>query len=150
MLFVKNVSSDIASPCDNETTLGSVTVLLKPYLEPVLLEYCLLSLIFISEMWPKEIVHNDRTEIREAFSTEYEASTDSQMLLSGESISYQHVRSSWNRASIITLTIGAIYSASFIIIQCISIYIPETRPFLSDAALSYFFLGNCVKTALLI
>lgn len=145
-----NVSSNIASPCDNETTLDSVTVLLKPYLEPVLLEYCLLSLIFISEMWPKEIVHNDRTEIQEAFSTEYEASTDSELLLSSESISYQHVRSSWNRASIITLTIGAIYSASFVIIQCISIYIPETRSFLSDASLSYFFLGNCVKTALLI
>lgn len=145
-----NISSDIASPCENDTTLTNAIVLLKPYLEPVLLEYCLLSLIFISEMWPKEITHNDRREIQEAFSFEYEASTDSQMLLSGESISYRHVLSPWNRASIITLTIGAIYSASFVIMQCILIYIPETRPFLSDASFSYFFLGNCVKTALLI
>lgn len=145
-----NVSSDIDSPCENDTTLLSATIFLKPYLEPVVLEYCLLSLIFISEMWPKEIVHNDRTEIQEAFSTEYEASVDSQMSLSGEIISYLHVRSSWNRASIITLTIGAIYSASFIIIQCILIYIPETRSFLSVTSFSYFFLGNCVRTALLI
>lgn len=145
-----NVSSDIASPCENDTTLTNAIVLLKPYLEPVLLEYCLLSLIFISEMWPKEITHNDRRQIQEAFSFEYEASTDSQMLLSGESISYRHVQSPWNRASIITLTIGAIYSASFVIMQCILIYIPETMPFLSDASFSYFFLGNCVKTALLI
>lgn len=130
--------------CFDDIGLSKAVEILGPYLEPVALEYCLLSLIFISEMWPN---HNNSTpekreKVDESFT--FGENDETAPLLMSINNTVRQTESPYHKRSYVVLVIGLAYSFFFVFVQCIFIYVPETKPYL---IVSYivFCCGNAVR-----
>lgn len=135
--------------CLNNIGLSKAVEILEPYLEPVSLEYCLLSLIFISEMWPN---HNNSTPERRGKvddSLTFGENNESEPLLMSTNNTMRQTESPYHKISYAVIAFGLVYTLTFVFVQCIFIYVPETKPYL---VVSYiiFCCGHVVRIPLII
>ncbi|XP_052069236.1 uncharacterized protein LOC127708400 [Mytilus californianus] len=132
--------------CNNATTLYKAERILKPFLDPVLLEYCLLSLIFISQMWPKQNVPLDTMGLLDSTSFSQE-NGENYPLLSGH-ITVRNRHTPMNRKSKCIFGLGILFCLSFIMIQCILMYIPKYNQ--AGGPNAYYLFGNILRIPLII
>ncbi|XP_052069395.1 uncharacterized protein LOC127708538 [Mytilus californianus] len=133
--------------------LSKAVGFLNPYLQPVLLEYSLLSLIFLSEMWPKKKVEFETLNI--SLSTDIDDENQTLLVQNDDLDSEQHPLlprcSVWHKNSVRVLVIGLLYNFSFMLIQCIYIYGPrEKMTDYRSFSNIVFFCANLVRTPLII
>ncbi|XP_071129146.1 uncharacterized protein [Mytilus edulis] len=130
--------------CNNATTLYKAERILKPFLDPVLLEYCLLSMIFISQMWPKQKVALDTMNLLDSSSFSQETGEHFQLLSGHITVRNRHM----NRKSKCIVGLGILFCLSFIIIQCILMYIPKYNQ--AGGPNTYYLVGNILRIPLTI
>ncbi|XP_052069084.1 uncharacterized protein LOC127708280 [Mytilus californianus] len=150
---ISDLINNTISNCLYGDGLATAVGFLNPYLQPVLLEYSLLSLIFLSEMWPKknaefETLNNSLSRSRDDENQTLLVENDDQ---DGEHHPLLPRCSVWHKNSVCVLVIGFLYNFSFMLIQCIYIYGPrekmtDYRKFSFDV----FFCANIVRTPLII
>lgn len=132
--------------CLDNNDLSKAVKILGPYLEPVALEYCLLSLIFISEMWPN---HNNSTpERREKVDDlfTFGENNESEPLLMSIN---NTVRQTESEISYVVLVISLVYTFTFVLVQSIFIYVPEAKHYLMVSYI-LFCCGNAARIPLTI
>ncbi|XP_063445270.1 uncharacterized protein LOC134725398 [Mytilus trossulus] len=150
---ISNIINNTTSNCFYADGLATAIAYLNPYLQPVLLEYSLLSLIFLSEMWPKKKVEFETSN--NFLSRDIDDENQTLLVQNDDLDSEQHPllpRSNvWNKNSVCVLVIGFLYNFLFMIIQCIYIYRPrETMTDYRTVSYIIFFCANLVRTPLII
>ncbi|XP_052068021.1 uncharacterized protein LOC127707487 [Mytilus californianus] len=136
--------------CNNKTTAYQTVAILKPFLEPLLLEYCLLCMIFISEMWPKYITETkDQADLHAYDSASHQQSCENQPLLSSRPLTLSTSHHSTNKKSLCCVVFGILYTLSYSIMQCVFLYVDELKPYhLINSIYSLF--GNFVTILMII
>ncbi|XP_076076114.1 uncharacterized protein LOC143046969 [Mytilus galloprovincialis] len=164
MIFLTNISLWMSRNIDmfyedvkklrNETDLfcGNSTVFISnearhifnSFLDPVLLEFCLLSLISLSELWPKQIPHNTDNGIKECVVFAEEVG-ERELLLSDDTL---NGRTPWNLQSVTIVIIGSLCT----IISCvvISFYMFSEIGKKLPLGIHYVFTGVAVLRIILI
>ncbi|XP_071129142.1 uncharacterized protein [Mytilus edulis] len=150
---ISNLINTTVSNCLYVDGLSEAVEYLTPYLQPVLLEYSLLSLIFLSEMWPKKKVEFERLNI--FLSTDADDENQTLLIQNDDMESEQHPLlprcSVWHKNSVRVLVIGLLYNFSFLLLQCIYIYGPrEQMTDYRTYSNILFFCANFVRTPLII
>lgn len=138
--------STLSCYTNKDSKLSDVINYVRPFLDPILLEYCLLSVIFISKMWPK--TENTDTVLSDfSSSTMFENSSESRGLLSGR-ISERGSIS--RRRSIIAVTfIGVVYIIGYSTIHRLPMYILVPNAFITMTTIVYL-AGDITQWFLLI
>ena len=142
----KTTLNDTEYHCANSTTIYRIFSVTKPFKDPVLVEYCLLIMIFISEMWPKQNIQTDQMGLYDSNSICLD-SGERQLLLSRSTI-VSTKRYPISKTSKCVLVLALFFTLSFIIVQCILMYIPNIHD--SSAADSYYLFGNILRIPLTI
>lgn len=136
--------------CNNKTTLHQTFTILKPFLEPLLLEYCLLCMIFISEMWPRHITETkDQQDLHIYDSASYQQSCENQPLLSSRPLTVSTQHHPTNKKSMCCVVFAILYTLSYSIIQCVFLYVDKLKPYQLVNSV-YALFGNLVAISLLI
>ncbi|XP_052068023.1 uncharacterized protein LOC127707488 [Mytilus californianus] len=144
---VKKLRNETDPFCGNNTVFISNDAkhIFNSFLDPVLLEFCLLSLISLSELWPKQISHNTDNDLQESVVLSEEIG-ERELLLSGDTLN--DIRTPWNLQSVTIVIIGLLC----ILILCIviSFYMFSERGKKLPLAIHNFFTCVAVLRILLI
>ncbi|XP_052068526.1 uncharacterized protein LOC127707817 [Mytilus californianus] len=143
---IKDILNNSGHLCNNATTLYKAGRILKPFLDPVLLEYCLLSLIFISQMWPKQYVSLDNMHLFDSTSLSQDNGENYPLLSRNIAVLNRHTP--MNRKSKCIVGLVILFFLSFIMIQCILMYITKFNQ--AGAPSAYYLFGNILRIPLTI
>lgn len=151
VIGISRNKTQYSTMCAEGVDIANVEISLHPYLEPVLLEYSLLSLIFLSKMWPKHSVGrtNESSTIYSSIEKSENCRIDGEntVLLSNWHITSERI---WNRKSCIVLFVSMFHSVSFIILQCVYIYVDDKRKGFYKSFLSVVFASaNLARTPII-
>lgn len=143
--FVANYSK---CSCENNngSEIARVVEDTQPFLDPILLEYCLLSVILISKMWPAMETTNVINELNS--STTPSENTDEASILLQRSTTEQSCVPCRRRSFIVVTLLTLIYIVVMCTLQRLPLYRHVPNAFTTMTNLVYI-SGNCVHCALL-
>lgn len=139
--------SDISGNVCNDTKSFVPMEKFKPFLDPVSLEYCLLCVILLSEMWPRAKYPEHQSRQLQESSSKEETEEHQWLLRCNSNVP---TRTVWNRKSIIVLFIGVLYMIVFLVIQTLFLNIDQLRKNYLHVAFAFYVCGNFIRIPLTI